>query len=177
MKTLTDIQALAKTFADARGVLAERVQALQDELETIKRRRLPGIKLAVAAARDAQDELVRAIDASRPLFTNPKTITAHGIRCGIQKGKGKITWAKGADDKIVAAIERKLAAKASVLIRIEKKPIKKALSGLTVDELKAIGCTVTEVGEQVFVKATDDDVDKLVSALLDEKAATDGAEE
>lgn len=176
MKTLEEIQSLAKKFADARGVVKKRVDTLQDEINSAKRRLIPGITTAVASARDAQSELERAIAESRSLFVSPKSITVHGIRCGVAKGKGKVTWAKGSTEKIVAAIEKKLSEKASVLIKIEKKPIKAALSALSVDELKSIGCTVIGAGEHVFVKATDDDVDKLVAALLDQQTDEDDAE-
>lgn len=173
MKSLPEIQSLAKAHADARGVLAERVTALHDELESIRRRRLPGIKLAVGAARETRELLERAIDTSREHFADPKTITLHGIRCGLAKGKGKIEWTDEA--AVVAAIEKRLASRAGVLLKVTKKPVKKALAQLSVQELKAIGCTVIEAGDQVFVKATDDEVDKLVAALLEEKA--DEAEE
>jgi hypothetical protein len=175
MKTLAEIDSLAKAHAEARGVLAERVTALQDELATLRRRRLPGIKLAVGAARETRERLERAIDDSRPLFADPKTITLHGIRVGLQKGKGRIEWTDEA--AVVAAIEKRLAARAGVLLKVTKKPVKKALAQLSVQDLKAIGCTVIEAGDEVFVKAADDDVDKLVAALLEEQAESAGAEE
>lgn len=168
MKSLEEIQSLAKLHADARGVLAERVTALHDELESIRRRRLPGIKLAVGAARETRELLERAIDTSRPLFAEPKTITLHGLRLGLQKGKGKIEWTDEA--AVVAAIEKRFSGSASVLLKVTKKPVRKALAQLSVQALKAIGCTVIEAGDQVLVKATDDEIDKLVAALLEEKS-------
>lgn len=166
--TLQEIDSLTKVYADARGVLAERVQALQDELDQIRRRRLPGIKLAVGGAKAAESELERALAASRELFQDPRTIAVHGIRVGYMKGKGRIEWADEAD--LVRRVEKSYAPDvAARLIKVTKKVQKKALGTLSAAELRKLGCTVTEAGDAVYIKPVDDEVDKLVKALLDEE--------
>ncbi|WP_043585335.1 hypothetical protein [Geminisphaera colitermitum] len=79
-----------KAYAEARRVLNERVNALEDEIRDAQRRKLPGIKTALAVAADTQATLAAVIQQHPGLFTNPKTITLHGIKIGFQKGKGKL---------------------------------------------------------------------------------------
>jgi hypothetical protein len=165
---LAGIDAQAKTLADARSVLSERVADLQQEMEATKRRRLPGIKSAVAAAVEAKSTLEASIAHAPGLFEDPRTLVCHGIRVGYMKGKGKIEWA---DEKsVVARIKQHFPDQAKVLIKIVEKVQKKALAGLSTADLKRIGCTVGEVGDVVYIKPVDDEVDKLVAKLLDEEA-------
>lgn len=165
--TIDEITTLAKNYAAARTVVAERVSALDAEVQDAQRRKLPGIKSAVAEAADAKALLEAAIEQGRELFKSPRTITAHGIKCGLQKGKGKISWL-GKPAAVVALIKKHLAPKASLLIKTEETLKKSALSSLSVDELKKIGCTVGATGDHVYVAAEDTAVDKLVERLLKE---------
>lgn len=173
--TLVDIEALAKEYRGARDTLKERVTSFQEELTALRNRRLPGIKSAVAAAKDAESHVERAVAAGRELFGDPRTVTAHGIRFGIIKAKGKIAWENV--KRVIELIEEKFAEKKDVLIKTTKKPVKKALQALTVGDLKRIGCTVSADADVVLVKAVDDEVDKLVAALLDEPAGDDDGDE
>jgi hypothetical protein len=166
MTTLAEIEQHTKAFADARDVLSARVQDLEAELESIKRRRLRGIKHAVRAAQEARDRLHAAIEAAPELFVKPRTLVISGIRVGIQKGKGQIVF----DDpeQVVRLIRKHLPEQADALVAVKETPVKKALSNLSVAELKRIGVTVEETGDQVVIKPTDSEVDKLVAALLKE---------
>ena len=51
---------------------------------------------------------------------------------------------------------------------MREEPIRKALSELTVTELKRLGVTVEEADDQVVIKPTDSEVDKLVGKLLED---------
>lgn len=164
MATLADIEQHTRRYADARDLLAERVQALQNDIEQAKRRKLPGIKKAVAAAAEARDKLQAAIEESPELFVKPRTLVIAGIRVGYTKGAGKLTFDDPA--RVVALIRRHYPDQAEALIKITETPIRKALGNLSVAELKRIGVTVEETGDQVVIKPADSDVDKLVNALL-----------
>ncbi|WP_414664883.1 hypothetical protein [Horticoccus sp. 23ND18S-11] len=175
ISTLTEIEVHAKTFSSARELLSTRVATLQEQLATVRNRLLPGIKSAVAAAKDAESVLEQAVSNSRHLFVDPRTITAHGIKVGIVKGKGKVEWTDV--KRVVELIEKHFPAQKDVLVKTTKKPIKKALQALTVGDLKRIGCTTTAAGDVVVIKPVDDEVDKLVAALLDEGSVDDESEE
>lgn len=164
MATLADIEQHTRRYADARDLLASRVQALQDDIEAAKRRKLSGIKKAVAAAAEARDKLQSAIEASPELFQKPRTLVIAGVRVGYTKGAGKLSFDDPA--RVGALIRRHYPDQAEALIKVTETPIRKALGNLSVAELKRIGVTVEETGDQVVIKPTDSEVDKLVGALL-----------
>jgi 5-enolpyruvylshikimate-3-phosphate synthase len=163
---MDDIMKRTGEYAESRTVLAGRVQRLNDEIEAAKRKLLPGIKKAVEVAAEKKAALKNAIEEGAGLFVKPRTVVLYGVKVGLEKGKGKIDWED--DDQVVKLIKRHYADQADVLIKTTEKPIKKALSALSVAELKKLGVTVEETGDQVIIKGTDSDVDKLVKALLRE---------
>lgn len=170
MTDLATIEKLTREFADRRSVLGERVGELQDEIETARRRHLAGIKRAVNGASEARDRLAAAIEAAPAVFEQRRTLVIAGVRVGYQKGKGKIDW----DDEglVIDRIHRHFPERAEDLCKVTEKPIRAALSQLSVAELRKLGCEVTETDDYVVIKPTDGEVDKLVSALLREAEAT-----
>lgn len=167
--SLDIIQQLTRDFADAREILSNRVQNLNDEIDAAKRRLLPGIKKAVDAAKERKEALRAAIEQNPTLFVSPRTMVFFGVKVGMQKGKGKIEWEDA--DQVVKLIKKHLPEKADTLVKTTEKPIKKAISNLSVADLKKLGITVAESGDTVVIAPTDSDVDKIVSALLEEKGA------
>lgn len=165
---LGEIEALAKNYADARAVMAERVGALEEEVRAIQRRKMPGIKLALAASVDAQAKLTEALRANPGLFKSPRSLTIHGIKLGYQKGKGGLEW--GDDATLVERIEKLFPGQAGILLATTKKPVVDALGQLKPEELKRLGVSIVGAGDRVFVKACDSNVDKLVAKILKEGA-------
>lgn len=166
MMTLGDIESLAKQFAEKRHLLGERVTELHNEIEAVKRRHLEGIQTAAVKVADYQRTLHTAIAASPYLFQRPRTLVLHGIKVGLQKGKGGLDWDD--NETVVKLIKRHFPELAEVLIKVEEKPIKSALASLPAADLKRIGVRVIETGDQVIIAPADSDVDKLVVALLKE---------
>jgi hypothetical protein len=164
--TLKEIEVLAQRYATARGRLADDVRALNGAIEEAKREYLPSIKRHVASVKDAEAVLHTAIEGNPHLFTRPRTVTVHGVKIGFRKGEGKISFDDA--DKVVALIEKHLPELAETLVAVTKKPMKDALLNLSVEDLKRIGCKVTGTSDQVVIKDTTSDVDKLVAALLAE---------
>ena len=164
MTDLGAIEKLTKDYADARGALSERVTALNDEIEAAKRRHLRDIKRRVAIAAEKEAELKAAIEAAPELFEKPKTLILHGVRVGFMKGKGQISW----DDEgaVLMRIRKMFPVDADAYLSIQVRPSKTALAALPAADLRKLGVTVIEVGDQVLIKPTDSDVDKLVTALL-----------
>lgn len=159
-----EIAARAKTFADARDKLQQLVDALNEGLEQLKRDNLPGIRRQVNRVAQLQAELTELVKGAPEHFVKPRTLVLHGIKLGFQKEPGSIAFDDA--DKVVELIEKKLPDLAELLIKTEKKPLKKGLQQLTVQQLKSIGCTVTDAGDRVVVQAVDGAVEKLVTALL-----------
>lgn len=165
--SIEHIEQLARDYSVRRGTLIELVNELENEKARIMRKYLAPIRKAVAAARDAESRLMMAVERNAHLFVRPRTLVLHGIKVGWQKGKGGIQW----DDEegVVSRIEKLYAGDQAMLdqlLIVRKKPRKEGLESLDVATLKKLGCTVVESGDQVVVRATDGEVDKLVAALL-----------
>lgn len=161
-----ELEQLAKRYKAHRDVLESRVQALEDDVAAAHRRKLPGIKSALATAIEAKDALNDEIERNRDLFTKPKTMTLHGTRFGLMKGKGKLEWDD--DAEIVNRIEKQLPDEADVLIKTTKKPNRAGLQDLDAKALRRLGITVEDTGEIPFIKAIDGDATRMVKRLLKE---------
>ncbi len=167
MATMERIEKLTRNYADARERLAETVQALEDKIEAIKRQYLPGIKIQVGIATQEKADLKAAVEDSKELFAKPRTVIISGIKVGFEKGKGRIEWED--NDTVVRLIEKHFPDQAEVLVQTKKKPVKKALANLSASELKKLGIQVEDTGDQVVIKPTDSQIEKLVDKLLKEK--------
>lgn len=173
--TIEQIELLTKNYAAARAELAERMNALREEQEAAKRRRMQGIKNSLDRVQASYTALEAAITEGRALFEKPKTRLFHAIKVGWQKQKGKVKIA----DKTatIAALRKHLGIdEAKAYIKTTEKPIATALAQLSGAILKKCGITVDDDGDAVLIKAQDDEIDKLVDALLG-KAADAEADE
>ncbi|SDH89939.1 host-nuclease inhibitor Gam family protein [Roseospirillum parvum] len=171
--TLGDIEDLTRRYAAARDTLGCAVQELEDEVAVIRRRRLPRIRQLVAAAAEARSRLSAAIELAPQLFQKPRTLVLHGVKVGFAKGKGRLEFADG--QKVVELIRKHYPDRAEQLIQVRESPVKGALNQMTVAELKRIGVTVIESGDEVVIRPTDSEIDKLVEALLRDDPAEQAA--
>jgi hypothetical protein len=162
--TLNQIDSVTKEYATARKVLAVRVQELENEIAQLKRRHITGIKKAVEVAKTYQSRVQAAIEESPELFVKPRTVVLYGIKVGFQKGKGGLDWDD--DEHVVKLIKKLFPDIEETLIKITETPVKSALAQLSAQDLKKLGIEVIETGDQVVIKPTDSEVDKLVDALL-----------
>ncbi len=176
MTTMTDIESATKAFADARSVLVERVTAMRDEREAVKRRHLKPLKRAVENTAAAQHVLTNHIDNGRELFTKPRSVVFHGIKVGLQKGKASLVLPK--NEVLAQAIRDHLPEQYGLLVETICKPVQSAIAQLDAAALKAIGVKCVPASDSVLIKPTDGDVDKTVNAFLkDAMADADEADE
>ena len=165
--TMEQIEKLTRKYAEESAALNEAVGALEAELEAVKKARMKGIKALVTRTADAKAALHGALESAPDLFGKPKTLTFSGVKVGYQKGKGGLDWED--DDALVAKIEKVYGEQAEDYLLVEKQPSAKALEGLEAAELKRLGVTVVDTGEQVVIRHVDGAVEKAVKALLKEK--------
>lgn len=163
---IADIEKMTAKFSEARNKLAGLITNLEDDVRSIKRRHLPAIRKAISTTADAKEQLQAAIDGNRHLFEKPRTYIWHGIKVGINKGKGEIIVSN--PDKVIELIRKHLPEHADVLIKVDEKPIKKAMANLSVQELRKIGVTLEEAGDMVVIRAVDGELDKLIDAVMAE---------
>lgn len=168
---LAEIEALTRRYAAARTVLRGRMDGLQAEVDAARRRRLPGIRKAVAAAAEARDALHAAIGEHPEAFVRPRTLVVEGVRIGFVKQKGRLVFADR--DRVVALIRRHFPDQAEVLVKVTEAPVRAALARLPASDLKRLGVTLEETGDAVVIKPTDSETDKLVAALLDDAVRPD----
>jgi hypothetical protein len=169
MTQLTDIEQRARAFAEARAEVAGIVSYLNEAIDDLKRERMPALKRCIAKVADRHDRLKGIIEANPQFFVKPKTVVMHGVKVGYTKGKGGITFDDPA--QVCKLIKKHLPEQADVLIITKESPAKDALAQLSAADLKRIGCTVVNTGDQVVIKPADSEVDKLVDALV--KGATE----
>ncbi len=164
--SLEDIQRATRDYADARERLGASLQALQSHIESAKRGYMPELRKLLKRAAERKSALHGLIQQHPDDFKRPRTLVAHGIKVGFAKGKGRIEF--GDADRVVALVEKYFPDQTETLINVKKTPVKDALAQLQAVDLKRLGVTVKEAGDQVVIKPVDSDLDKLVDALLGE---------
>jgi hypothetical protein len=164
MTHMNDIERACKQARDCRLVLQVRAEALQEEIAAAQKRKLPGIRTAVAAVAKADAELLALLQAAPQLFAKPKSQVFHGLRVGYKKATGAIEF----DDagQVVKLIRKHFPERFEDLVKVKETPIKDALKNLTGAELQKLGIKIHSDGEVVFLADALDGVDKLVKALL-----------
>lgn len=163
--TLRDIETATTAFGIARADLGDTVRQLQRELDAVRARYIKQIRREVAKAADKQSELKALVERAPHLFIKPRTLVIQGVKVGFQKGKGGIEFDD--PDKVVELIHKHYdEAEALSLLIVTEKPDKTVLAELTVAELKKLGCTVRDTGDEIVIRPVDGEVDKIVTALL-----------
>jgi len=173
MPSLGDIETLAKTYSEAHTKLADEVRVVEEEMARVKRQHLARLRRLVDTAANARERLAAAVAEAPGCFESPRTMTFHGVKCGFQKGKGKLEYPDGG--KVCDLIRKHFPDREDALIKTNEAPVKVALNQLSAAELRRIGVTVIEAGDEVVVRVTDSEIDKLVDALLKDAADTDAA--
>jgi len=167
---LSTIEKLTKDYSDERRKLAELVGIMENEVAAIKRRYIRNIRAHVDKAAGHYETLKAAVEEAPELFVKPRTIIFHGVKVGYQKGKGGIAWDD--DEQVIKLIKKHFPEQAEVLIKTVETPVKKALDNLAAADIKKLGITVKDDGDQIVIKGMDSEIDKLVDALLRDGEAT-----
>lgn len=171
---MEQVEALTRAYAERRDALRMHIEDVRARIEAIERAALPEIRIQVREVAEAHDRLQAAIGAHPALWAGKRrTVVIAGVRVGMAKGKGKIEWDD--PDQVVRLIRREFPDQAEALIRTREEPIRKAISELTVAELKRIGARITDTDDQVVITPTDSAVDKLVAALLSDAERIEAA--
>ena len=180
---ITPLETMRKRAADyaaLRDKLAALVQAMKDEVSTIERASMPDILRTGRKIAALHSELVEFITDHPDCFVKPRTVVVDGLKFGLQKQKGRMTWDD--DDKLCARVD-KLAEEgvisveqAELCVAVTYKPVSAGLEQLDGKVLKRLGITVTADTDAPIIKTVDGGVEKLVSALVREATKDAGAE-
>lgn len=167
------IEKLTREFRSQRDVLSARIQALEEAKRKLVRQALPAVRGAVHRAQSAEADLRAALEAAPELFDKPRTQVMHGVRVGYTKGKGRLVIAD--ESKTLDLIGRHFPEHAEVLIRERRTVVKEALGQLTASELKRVGVHIEQADDQVVIRCTDSELDRLVTALMQDSEAVEEA--
>ncbi|MEK6744267.1 MAG: host-nuclease inhibitor Gam family protein [Nitrospirota bacterium] len=174
MTTMFDIDKAAQAYSQAHDALRDEMQIVELAISGIKDAHHKALRKLVAQAADKKAMLGNIIKENPALFASPKTRIIHGVKLGFRKGSGKLDW--DSDELVVKLIKKKLPEEMwEILIKKTEKPRKDGLNGLDVNDLKKIGVTAEDTGDQVVIKPTDSEIDKLVDALLAEAEEPEAA--
>ena len=174
--TLNEIETLAQRYAQAAHAAADLVTAAEAEMHTIKTRYVSQLRLHAANVADARAALIQAIESNPALWESPRTRVLHGVKVGMQKQPGALTWSSEA--RVIEKIKEHYVDEIGVLIKTTEKPVKDALARLPAADLKRLGITVVDSGDAVVVKLVAGDVEKLLKTLagdLEREATAEGA--
>ena len=170
----------AAAYAAERDKLAALVNAMKDEISTIERGAMPDILRAARRISTLHNELAAAIGDNAECFVKPRTVVVDGLKFGLQKQKGRMTWDD--DDKLCARVDKLAeegvisAEQAELCVAVTYKPVAAGLEQLDGKVLKRLGVTVTADTDAPIIKTVDGGVEKLVSALVREATKDAGAE-
>ena len=164
--TLEGIAGLCKSYAAARERLADTTEAIRADQRQALRRRLRGLKARVAEVSVARDRLREAIEDNPELFERPRTRALEGIKVGYRKQPGRIECD---EERVIARIRKLHPDREADLVRVRESLVRSALKNLDAKTLASIGVTVVQVDDQIVIAAADDDLDKLVDALLSDE--------
>jgi hypothetical protein len=163
---IEDFDKLAERYAHYHAALSALKNAFEDELRLLKKQKYPGIQRAAGRLTEAAAELRNAIAANRELFDRPRTRVMHGVKFGLQKGKGRLSWED--EDAVIRKIKQWYDDPNGVLIKTEDRLLRQGLEKLPADELKKLGITVSDAGDQVVLKSADSEIDKWLAAFLED---------
>ncbi len=167
MTTLKDIEALTQKFAAAHEALAGAIQAHEDEKRALARKNVARIKRLLETTKERKSELAQTIRYSAELFIKPRSVMFHGVRVGMRKGEDLVEYD---DDQVLKLIRKHLDEdEFDRLVKTTYKPVNDALGALPESTRKKLGINVTPGEDEVVIKPTAGEVEKLVAALLKEE--------
>ncbi|QXL84104.1 hypothetical protein [Comamonas sp. NLF-1-9] len=180
MTTQLELMNHAQKLATCREQLADVLRALHGDVETLRQQSMPAVRQAARRVAAEHNRLKELIEGNRPLFERPRTQVVAGLKYGLQKSKGKMSWAQDAQliariDKLIA--EGELSAEhRALLVATTERPVAKALEQLDARTLKRLGVTVSADCDEVLIKSVDGEVEKAVAAVLKDLTKGDALE-
>lgn len=166
------LQAKASCLSAARDDLTALMDAMQREVAQVQEEWLPDIRQTARKVALEQTLLMQLIEDAPELFKKPRTQVVAGLKFGLQKQRGKVTW--DSDEEVCIRIDRAVAMgylkpeEVELLVKTTRKPLARALAELDGKLLKRLGITVHADTDAVVIKSVDGGVEKAVRAMIAE---------
>lgn len=165
---LTELETAAKEFSSASKILRNIKEELDTEIDAVKAKYSTAFAEASKNAGEAYQMLLTLVESSEELFLDKKSMSINNVKFGYRKKAGTINIDNETFtiDRLRELFPKDADKYLSTKISISKK----ALNNLTAAELKKVGVNVIQDSSEAFVKLTDDEVQKLIDALVKESA-------
>lgn len=159
---MDEVEFRARTFANARGQLADAARDAERELQAVRDKHAKNLRELLGTAAEAQSVLLASIENNRDLFDRPRTRVVDGIRFGLRKKTGKVEIKD--ERRTIKKIRELLPEEqGELLIRIHEEVDRNAVKDLVVGDLKRLGIQIVADSDEPVIKPVDADVDKLIA--------------
>ena len=165
---MEELEIKCKELRLKQDTLSEISSKLNRDLEEAKDKYMAEIKSAVREVADGRADIRNYVDDHRDLFAKSRSQTLHGIKVGLQKGRGVIEC----DDELRALewIDKHCDSDiADSLVKRYEKLNKSALNDVASADLRAMGVRIIDTGDKIVIKDVDGEVEKLITSMLKEK--------
>ncbi len=165
---LSDIEKAARDYSAKSRILRNYHESLNSEIDAIKSKYLDNIKIASTEAGESYQLLMTLVQDAPDLFENKKNMTISGVKFGYQKKKGKLEIIN--EDATIKKLKELYGVDADTYINTKYSVVKKALDSLPASDLKKLGVNIVQDTDVAFVKLTDDEIQKIIEAIIKESA-------
>lgn len=178
--TLEALQKRAAALSELRDQLRDALATMQAGITIVQNDSLPGIRGLARRIAKQHADLQELINANPDLFVKPRSYVVDGLKFGLQKQKGRMTWDD--DQKLCDRVARLVEdgtltqGQAAMCVAYTVKPVAAALEQLDGKVLKRLGVTVTADTDAPLIKSVDSEVEKAVNAVIREATKDANAE-
>lgn len=165
---IADIETAAREYSACVKTLRNLHDGLNETITKARNLFINDIKTASADAGEKYQMLMTLVSSAQELFQDKKTWTIAGVRLGYKKLPGKLEILN--PEATIKRLREEFPEVANIAINIKETLVKKALGTLNADALKKLGISVTNDTDEPFIKLTDDEVQKLIEAMIAEQA-------
>lgn len=165
---MEELEIKCKELRIKQDTLSDLSAELNRGLEKVKDEYMATLKQAVREVADSRADIHNYVNSHREQFDKTRSQTLHGIKVGLQKGRGIVEC----DDETRALdwIHKNCAPdEVEVLIKRSEKLNKPALNDIEASDLKAMGVRIVQTGDKIVIKDTDGEIEKLIASMLKEK--------
>lgn len=165
---IADIETAAREYSACVKTLRNLHDGLNDAITKARSVFIDDIKAASADTGEKYQMLMTLVSDAQELFQDKKTWTIAGVRLGYKKLPGKLEILN--PEATIKRLREEFPEVATASINVKETLVKKALGTLSADTLKKLGISVTNDTDEPFIKLTDDEVQKLIEAMIAEQA-------
>jgi hypothetical protein len=168
------LESNCRDLAELRGKLRAKLEAKMKAIHAIEAEHNPGLRELKMQCQAARAAIELNLIGTREHFIKPKTREYFGITVGFEKNRDGVIYPE--ESVLIPRAEAMLTPKQkeSVLDR-SVRVVKSAFKKLPREVLQKLGCTFTLGADQPIIRASDDDVEKLVGESLGNVENTEAA--